>query len=165
MSLRDYTPPSRTIPLGKGNKLAVRAFGFEDIQSLLINRSGLIVQALDLFGEHGMNAASASDEEVRSFALQLVAKVPDLVAEVIALAADEADQVDNARRLPAPVQLEALIAVYELTFSEPDSVGKFFGHLTDLMTLIPKSAKTVAEHAMGSPILAGSNASGEMSPT
>ena len=146
----------------------MRALGFDDIQSLLINRSGLIQQALELFNEHGVEAA-ASDADVRQFVLSLIGTLPELVAELIAIAADEPDMAHKARRIPAPAQLELLMAVYEQTFVEPDAVGKFFGRLADLMTNIPRPSKT-GSPVMGGPIQPGigshgSNASGETLPS
>jgi hypothetical protein len=167
MSLRDYVIPTRTIPLGGENKFTVRALGFDDIQRLLIERTGLVETALSMFGDGGFDPNGSDDAEVRSFALRLIATLPDLVAELIATAADEADLAPTVRRLPAPVQLEAFMAAYELTFAEPGSVGKFFGRLTDLVASIPKpnramTAADIHKELTGGPILSGSNASGAM---
>jgi hypothetical protein len=155
MSLRDYVIASKTIPLRGDNKLSIRGLGFDDIQHLLVNRHGLIGTALKLFGDTGIDADHADEEQVRSFASSLLMELPELVAEVIALAADEPDLADKAKRLPAPVQLDALLSVYELTFSEPDSVKNFFDRLSDLMSAVPRPK--AVEQLSGR---AGSNGSG-----
>jgi hypothetical protein len=165
MSLRDYVIQTRTIPTGNGHAFTVRALGFDDILHLLVERHGLVETGLSLFGESGFNPANAEAEEVRAFALQLMSKTPELVAELIACAADEPDMAPTALRLPAPVQLEAFMAAYELTFTEPGALGKFFGRLTNLMTSIPRPMVTAAEpdkSPMGGPVQPGSNASGAM---
>ncbi len=152
MSLRDYVIATRTVALHGDNKLSIRALGFDDIQHLLINRHGLIDSALKLFGDSGFDAERANEQEVRSFAAKMLATLPELVAELIAIAADEPDLADKAKRLPAPVQLEALMAAYQLTFTEPDSVKNFFDHLADLISSIPrpKVVDPIPNHRAGS---------------
>jgi hypothetical protein len=157
MSLRDYVIATRTITLRGEHKMSVRALGFDDIQHLLVNKQGLIDTALKLFGESGFNADSADPQQVREFGASLLATLPELAGELIALAADEADQAPKAMRLPAPTQLEALMSVYELTFTEPDSVKNFFGRLAHLMTSVPRPGKAVSGM---SPPQDGSNGSG-----
>jgi hypothetical protein len=155
MSLREYVVGCRTINLPNDKKMSVRSFGFDDIQYLLVNKHGLIDTALKLFGESGFNGDSADPQQVREFGVSLLAALPELVAELIAIAADEPDMGDKARRLPAPVQLEALMAIYELTFTEPDSVKNFFDRLASLMTSIPRPGRAVSGKALD-----GSNVSG-----
>lgn len=142
MSLRDYVIATRSIKLPREQSLSIRALGFDDIQHLLINRGGLVDKALQLFDASGFKQ-DASDAEVRTFGASLLATLPELVAEIIAVAADEPELADKARRLPAPVQLEALMGAYELTFAEPDSVKNFFDRLASLMTSIPRPAMAV----------------------
>lgn len=156
MSLRDYVIATRTITLQGDQKMSIRALGFDDIQHLLINKQGLIDSALKLFGESGFNADHADPQQVREFGASLLTALPDLAGELIALAADEPDLGPKAKRLPAPAQLEALMGIYELTFTEPDSVKNFFDRLANLMTSIPRpTSKAVNAKAPG-----GLNASG-----
>lgn len=144
MSLREYVVGTRTVTLQGDQKMSIRALGFDDIQNLLINKQGLIDTALKLFGESGFNADNADPQEVREFGASLLATLPDLVGELIAIAADEPDLGPKAKRLPAPAQLEALMSIYELTFTEPDSVKNFFGRLASLMTSVPRPSKAVS---------------------
>jgi hypothetical protein len=155
MSLRDYVIATRTITLQGDQKMSIRALGFDDIQHLLVNKQGLIDTALKLFGEAGFNADNADPEEVRQFGASLLAKLPELVGELIAIAADEPDLGPKAVRLPAPAQLEALMGIYEMTFTEPDSVKNFFDRLASLMTSVPRPGKAVSERVRD-----GLNASG-----
>lgn len=155
MSLRDYVIGTRTVTLQGDHKLSVRALGFDDIQHLLVNKHGLIDTALRLFSESGLNPDSADPQQVREFTASLLAALPDLAAELIAMAADEPDLGSKAKRLPAPAQLEALMAIYELTFTEPDSVKNFFDRLASLMTSIPRPGRAVSGKALD-----GSNPSG-----
>lgn len=150
MSLRDFVISTRTIAIGGDQKFSVRALGFDDIQHFLVARGSLVEQALDLLGGIKDDADSADPEQMRAVGAKLLAALPDLAAEVIAVAADEPDTAPQARRLPAPVQLEALMAVYELTFSEPDSVKKFFDRLADLMKSIPRPKAVLQKTSIGS---------------
>ncbi len=143
MSLREYVIGTRTVTLQGDQKMSIRALGFDDIQNLLINKQGLIDTALKLFGESGFNADNADPQEVREFGASLLATLPDLVGELIAIAADEPDLGPKAKRLPAPAQLEALMGNYELTFTEPDSVKNFFDRLASLMTSVPRPGRAV----------------------
>lgn len=155
MSLREYVIGTKTVTLQGDQKMSIRALGFDDIQHLLINKQGLIDTALKLFGESGFNADNADPQQVREFGASLLAALPDLVGELIAIAADEPDLGHKAKRLPAPAQLEALMSIYDLTFTEPDSVKNFFDRLASLMTSIPRPGRAVSGKPQG-----GSNASG-----
>ena len=156
MSLRDYVVATRTITLQGEQKMSIRSLGFDDIQHLLLNKRGLIDSALKLFGEADFNPDNADPKQVREFGASLLASLPDLVGELIAIAADEPDLGHKAKRLPAPAQLEALMSIYDLTFTEPDSVKNFFDRLVSLMTSIPRPGKAVN----GKTPQGGSNASG-----
>lgn len=160
MSLRDYVIATQTITLQGEQKLSIRALGFDDIQHLLINKQGLIDTALKLFGESGFNPDNADSQQVREFGATLLATLPDLVGELIAIAADEPDLGEKAKRLPAPAALEALMGIYDMTFTEPDSVKNFFDRLASLMTSIPRPGKVVSGTLRG-----GSNASGATLPS
>lgn len=159
MSLRNYKPQITSIPLDDGSSLVVRALGLADFQHLIVNRGGLVDSALGLFGADGFDAASASPEQMQGFAAKLLGALPGLAGELIAIASNEPDCGEQAMQLPAPVQMQALVSVYEMTFREPGSLGKFFGHLTSMMTAIPRSkTMTVAASVSG-----GSNNFGAMS--
>lgn len=155
MSLRDYVIATRTIVLQGDQKMSIRPLGFDDIQHLLINKQGLIETALKFFGDNGFNPETADPQEVREFGATLLATLPDLMGELIAIAADEPDLGQKAKRLPAPAALEALMAIYELTFTEPNSVKNFFDRLASLMTSIPRPGRAVSGKAPD-----GSNGSG-----
>jgi hypothetical protein len=102
------------------------------LQLLLTQHGGLIESALRLYGE-----TNTTDE--KAFGTVLLATLPDLCAEIIAIASDEPDLADKAKRLPAPTQLNALSQIFEITFVEPGSVTRFFGQLASLLQQIPKA--------------------------
>lgn len=151
MGLRDFKPPTKTVSLGEGNALTVRALGFDDIQFFIVHRHGLITAALEFLDETGNVDPSAVDQEaLKSAGAVLLAKMPLLVAELIAIAADEPESADAALELSAPLQLELLMSIYEMTFTEPDSLKKFFDHLTRLIQGIPRPTTMVKSGSHGS---------------
>lgn len=158
MSLRDYVPSTRTVTLKGDNKLTVRGLAFEDMQHFLINRGELVSDLLALLEESGFDVDKMEVEQTKNIGVKLISSLPNLVAEVIAIGADEPDMILAARRLPAPKQLELLEGVYSLTFEEPGSVKKFFDQLIGTMQSIPK--KKTAPSLKTS---VGTNNSGETS--
>lgn len=147
MSLRDFVVETRAIALRGDQKLQVRGIAFDDLLRLLSDRRGLIDQAFKLVGDAKFDPESADEQQLRKLIGGLVAALPDLAAELIALAADEPDMAPTARRLPAPVQLDALIAIYEMTFTEPAGLGKFFDRLADIVKAMPRPTTAVSLNA------------------
>lgn len=70
----------------------------------------------------------------------IVQQVPEMVAKVIAGAADEPDMWSAVRKLPIDVQLDALMKIGKLTFDGEDSIKKFVTNLIEMMVAIRKSA-------------------------
>jgi hypothetical protein len=119
MSLAGYTPETRTVPLGGDRSFAV--------QGLSLNHVSVLVREhfpdLDAIVELFQNFDKLTPDQFQPLALSLISQAPGFVANVIALAAGEGDASD-AEKLPAPVQLLALQAIGELTFTEVGGVGK-----------------------------------------
>ncbi|MBR0658378.1 phage pre-tape measure protein [Neoroseomonas oryzicola] len=95
------------VVLSRGVALSVRALSAEDIATLV--------------GEYAADIAvplrSIRAEPVASV-LALLEIAPRAIAHVIALASDEPDQVEAARRLPFGVVLHLLGAIDRLTFGQ-----------------------------------------------
>lgn len=147
MSLRNYHPPTKTVDLGNGDKLSVRALGFDDLQRIVIEHADIVDQAFKLFTEHVQ-----SPEDMKSFGATFITALPQLAAQVIAIGADEDDLAEVAKRLPAPIQLDCLLAIYSLTFVEPDSLTRFLGNVSGLLSTIPRpnlSASNISSSASG----------------
>ena len=89
----------------------------------------------------GQVIAKQDAENMGSLASVLAQTVPDLAAAVIALASDEPDAVDVVRSLPLPVQLDALIAVGKLTFTDEGAVPKFLAGLGGMLRAGASAAK------------------------
>lgn len=122
MGLRDITLPTETISVGRAS-FTVRGLSFDDLTSLIGRHQAALESLIDRYQEKG------SDAEVLQF---LVRETPALAAQIIALASDEPDQEDAARKLPLPKQVDALTAVAKLTFEEAGGVKKFVDQLAGL---------------------------------
>jgi hypothetical protein len=140
MSLAAYEPQRRTIPL-RGGSVDVRGIGLDDVAVLM----NLYLRDIDaLFNLYDENVDEGSKmAAMAQFAIVLCREAPALVGHLIALAADEPDQIDKARRLSLPAQVEILKAIFELTFEEAGGSRKFFESLGMLLrTLAPAAQKT-----------------------
>jgi hypothetical protein len=141
MGLADYTPLTRSVAFRRGGSVEVRGLSLDDIAVLM----NLYLKDIDaLFGLY--DESRAADErvaEMARFAVVLVREAPALVGHAIALAADEPDQIDKARKMPLPVQVEVVKSILELTFEEAGGARKFFESLGSLLqTLVPAMKKT-----------------------
>lgn len=125
MALSDIVIPTQTIEY-RGVKFVVHGVTANDVMRMMFDAEKDVGRALDAFEKaQGADSADAS----RMIAL-LLREVPELVARLIASAADEPTAWPTVLRLPVSVQAEALSAVWNLTFEEPDSVKKFVASLT-----------------------------------
>lgn len=130
MSIHDYKPETAEVKF-KGGSLLVRGLALDDVAILM--RTHLVdLDNLFLIYERGEN----SDAAVASFAkyaIQLAREAPGLVANVIALACDDGDNVDAYRKLPMPVMMVAIEKVAMLTFEEAGGPKKFVENLQRLL--------------------------------
>lgn len=124
MAIKDFHVDSRTISFGTGS-FEVQGISFDNLVKLFTEARDEMLGAMDLYD------GLAESGEVNTPALIIAAldKFPGLVAKLIALAANEPGTEDTIRKMPFPVQTEALVAVAELTFTEADALKKFLGHL------------------------------------
>ena len=140
MSLADYQPMRSDVPL-KGTSVSVRGLGLDDV-AILMNLYLRDIDALfrlydDEVDESNKVAAMAQ------FAIVLCREAPALVGHAIALACDEPDQIDKARKLSLPAQVEIIKTIFTLTFDEAGGARKFFESLGMLLrTLAPAVQKT-----------------------
>lgn len=134
MALVDYKPESREIKF-KGGSFAVEGLSLSKI-AILISRN--LDDMEKLFGlTEGVLAGKTqfTEADLGEVAKILAVEMPVFVAQIIAHASgdDSPEAVKAAIRLPAPLQIEALIAIGDLTFSEVGGVKKFFDSITTLL--------------------------------
>lgn len=130
MGLKNLVIPRKTIAI-PGGDMTIRGLATDDITALLLFAPDDVEQVINEVQGAGNDAAAQ-----HAAISKLLAKFPALVAFAIALAADEPDEVDNARRLPISAQLDAVVAILDMTFSEPDALGKFIANLRALFAKV-----------------------------
>lgn len=136
MALRDYTQPTKTVEF-PGGSFVVKGLSFNTLAALFTDAKDEMMEAMGLYD--GM--ASSGEVTNEALGLALIQQFPKVVAKLIAYGAGEPDAEEQAGKLPVPVQMDALMALSDLTFAEPDALKKFVGQVTSLI----QKAKTLAE--------------------
>lgn len=129
MAIKDFYVETREVPFGKGGSFTVEGISFDHLAKLFTEAKDEMLQAMDLYD--GM--AESGEVKTEALIMAMLHQVPDLVARVICLAANEPGAEAQVRKMPFPVQTDALMAIADLTFVEPDALKKFLGHLTVLL--------------------------------
>ena len=104
MALSNFTVPTTTIETA-GGSITVRGLAFDDLHQLIQRGHG-----------EALTPLLAGDMHIAD----LIADAPALVADVIALAADEPDAAPTIARLPISLQNRLLTDVYRLTLGDVD---------------------------------------------
>lgn len=118
MPLAGYQPETRTVKTGK-TSFEVRGISLNDVAVLIREHFPDLDAVSELFTDFG----SVSTADMQPLVVAVVSQMPGLAANVIALSAGEGDASD-AERLPASVQMQALLDIGELTFTDVGGVGK-----------------------------------------
>lgn len=112
MSLKSFKPEWAEVKSGeKGEGFRVRGLSLADLSSLVRTHLPDLQQAFATY-EAAQNDGSSAD----SLVLKLVQDAPVLTSHVIALASGEEDTAEQAKLLPFPVQVDALVKAMNLTF-------------------------------------------------
>lgn len=122
MALSDFVIDRRTISQGAAN-FSVRALNFNDFTVLISQHQESLDRAL----------ASISAGKLDSSSIDLASMLtllPNVVAQAIALAADEPDQAAKVQMLPFGIQLQAAAAVWDLTVEQAGGLEKLMGDVT-----------------------------------
>lgn len=121
MALADIAFASTVqVPIPGGKFHAVRGLNLMDIMGLVERHKAPITAAFaEMSGEtdKALNAAGA-------LGAGLLAALPEVAADVIAVASDEPESVGVVTKIPASIQLALLEKVAELTFSAEGGAGK-----------------------------------------
>lgn len=128
MALKDIVIAQRTIKFKEG-AFTVEGLSFEHLTRILLDNESDVRKAFALFEKHAGQNADRGPSGMQAFGMALATNLPDLVAALIAQAAGEPEMTSTVKKLPGPTQLEALIAVAELTFEDADAVKKFLENL------------------------------------
>lgn len=138
--LADFSPQRRVVEF-KGGSFDVKGLSLEDITALVGNHLSDMEQVFAIT-EQALAEKNNKIEEVDmgALAMSFARQFPSFVADVIAHAAGEPAHVDKARQLPAPLQVQALIEIVELTFDEVGGIKKAMESVTGLIKSRPQLA-------------------------
>jgi hypothetical protein len=142
MAIKDFYVQGRNISFGTGD-FTVTGISFDHLVKLFTESRDEMEEAMGMY--EGL--AMSGEVQTETLIAALLEKLPDLVAKIICIAAGEPGAEAQVRAMPFAVQMDALMAVSELTFVEADSLKKFLGHLTGLvkgLTSLTPPAATVA---------------------
>lgn len=138
--LADYNPERREIVL-KGGSFHVTGLSLNVLAALLkthLSEAGQIFELIE-------GKITLDQVDKAGLAATLITEAPGLAANIIALAAGEPNAAAQAAQLPAPVQIEALEMIGDLTFNEVGGVKKTLETLLRLMGL----RQTLAQDSQG----------------
>jgi hypothetical protein len=130
--------PRTTIQWKSGGKdygFTVRGLSDEDLIKLVrdnqddLEKAHTTVQQIS----EKSDVDNLSAVTVKEFGMALLEAVPALVAQMIALAADDPDKVPVVRKLPAPTKLTALMAIWNLTVVDTGGLAPFLEQVLGLM--------------------------------
>lgn len=120
MPLVGYQQERRQIALADSNSFTVRGLSLSDLSVLIREYYDDLSVLVDLFSNEQGRAPNWS-----AMVLPLVSQAPGLTASIIALASDEGvEAIPFVLKLSAPVQIQALTDIGDLTFTEVGGVGK-----------------------------------------
>lgn len=129
MSLAQYQPPSRDVPLGD-TTLHLEGLSLEHVAILVREHLPDLEALFEVFTNAGVKDA----EDFKKVAFALVTQAPGFAANLIALSAGEPDAAENAMRIPAPTQVDLILAIGDLTFVEVGGVKKALGTIAGLLS-------------------------------
>lgn len=134
MALADYLKQTRSFEL-KGGSFQVEGLSFDTFAKLIREHLSDIESIINLVESATNGMADLNEANLEKILIAAAEEAPALVANIIALASGETDPraVDAARSLPFPVQINVLLAVVELTFSEVGGIKKAWETITSLL--------------------------------
>lgn len=151
MQVSTFTIPVREVAFKYGT-LYVRGVALEDVTMLLRDH---LDQLNNIFGLYGLDGDNAPDEAQQTaivsnavqFAVNLVVKSPELVASLI-FSCTEGLPMEMVRKLPAPVQVDTIRAIFDLTFEEHGGAKKFLGSVLNLVAAMRPASPSEDQPAL-----------------
>jgi hypothetical protein len=130
MALPAYTPATESVTLPDGVSFDVRGLCLEDFAVLLRSHYRIMSDLFDKYvGEAALHEIKEVHEVLGSsdftgIVFEVLETAPALIGDMIARAADETENPQQARMLPAGVQVDAVVKVVVLTLQAEGGWGK-----------------------------------------
>ena len=148
--------------LWDGKEVAVvRGLTPQDLSDILTTESDNIIDLFNAGGSMDLSGVDLKDNDaVAAHALRIAPemlmvvaeRMPSLISRIIACAADERDAHAYVQRAwPAPLQIDAVRTIFQLTFVGPAGFRTFLGNVTSLVSttkaLISPKSQTASRSA------------------
>lgn len=144
MSLLNFQIATKKVTFG-GGALEFRGLSLNDVSALMGNHLAEIDTLFQMYEKEEQRDTAV--QEAVKFATTIVSKSPMIAAKMIALTSVDDDdsqlaaKVAVAERLPLPVQVECVRAVFEITFQESGGAKKFLDSVMGAVTRMRATAK------------------------
>lgn len=132
--MTDFLYETKDVTWGKAGAekvLSVRGLSTQDLTIAFRTHKDSINKAFAL-----AEGRVEDDQDITAFGMELMEQFPNLVALLIALAADIPDRAREISRLPAPTQLKLMLAVYELTIEDTGGLQDFLQQVFALLNRV-----------------------------
>lgn len=133
--------PTAKIELpGGSDPLVVRGLSVNDFKTLINLHREVASILFDKIVNASNSDVSSALSNIDDLALMVIEEFPLVLADFIAIAADQIDDADVFVNLPVGVQFEAISAICRLTFGEEDVPKKLLATVTRVFGAINKQA-------------------------
>jgi hypothetical protein len=134
MALAGFKKQTRTFDL-KGGSFSVEGLSFDKFATLIREHLSDVEAVFNLVDSIRNGTTDLTEADVERIIIAAAEEAPGLVANIIALASGEEgpEAVIGARNLPLPVQLEVILTVVDLTFSEVGGIKKAWETITSFL--------------------------------
>jgi hypothetical protein len=138
--MNDFLYSTTDVRWGKeGEKvLTVRGLSTQDLTIAIRTHKDSLTKAFSFVEER-----FDDDQSLTEFGMELMEQFPDLVALLIALAADMPDRAGEVLRLPAPLQLKLMEAIYELTIEDTGGLQDFLQNVFALLNRMKVTTRSL----------------------
>jgi len=116
MPLSDFVPDTKDVVYRGKTLVTVRGLHLGDVGVLMRRHIDDLRTLYRMFDPSGKLLPSEVD--IDGLLFSLITYAPETAAKMIALASDEPENTEQAKRLPAPLQLQILIEIVKLTFED-----------------------------------------------
>ncbi len=144
MALKDIQIPKAEVQVAKGSSFAVRGLSTSDIEHLIRQHGADLRSLFAEFMKGGFDNLTKGD--MAPLLRELIGRVPGLAIDTIALAADADDEDRKViKKLPAGVQVDALVKTASLTLDTEGDLGNVQGALLQALQFANQGMAEMAQ--------------------
>jgi hypothetical protein len=134
MALAEFKKQTRTFDL-KGGSFTVEGLSFDKFATLIREHLSDVEAVFNLVDSIRNGTTDLTETDVEKIIIAAAEEAPGLVTNIIVLASGEEgpEAINGARNLPLPVQLEVILTVVDLTFSEVGGIKKAWETITSFL--------------------------------